>query len=182
MSIDYRALCAELLAQALELIDPSPRDGATIIRHQELFDRARAALAQPEPVGPTDEEIMGLMPQQMHDDLATAARAMAEQAGTDSRSITGSLRIILNRHAVDLARAVLARYGRPAITPIPISERLPGAEDCDGEGECWWFHPGDDETGDFWTLYEGGTLFGDTHWLPHWAFPVPWEQRGNASG
>ena len=42
---DYRALCVELLAQALELIDTSPRDDATIIRHQELFDRARAALA-----------------------------------------------------------------------------------------------------------------------------------------
>jgi hypothetical protein len=52
MTTDYRALCAELLSQAFELIDTRARDVETIIRHQELFDRAREALAQPEPVGP----------------------------------------------------------------------------------------------------------------------------------
>ena len=46
---------------------------------------------------PTDEEIMELMPQQMRDDLAAAARALAEQAGTDSRRAMGIMRIILNR-------------------------------------------------------------------------------------
>jgi hypothetical protein len=67
--------------------------------------------AQPEPEGPTDEEIMRLMPQQMHEDLAAAARALAEQASTISPSATGIMRIMLNRHAVDLARAVLACWG-----------------------------------------------------------------------
>jgi len=74
---------------------------------------ARAYLAQPEPEGPTDEEIMRLMPQQMHEDLAAAARALAEQAGTISTSATGIMRIMLNRHVVDLARTVLARWGSP---------------------------------------------------------------------
>ena len=60
---------------------------------------------------PTDEEIMELMPQQMHDDLAASARALAEQAGTDNRRAMGVMRIILNRHAVDHARAVLAKWG-----------------------------------------------------------------------
>jgi len=68
--------------------------------------------AQPEPESPTDEEIMRLMPQQMHEDLAAAARALAEQASTISPYATGIMRIILNRHAVDLARAVLARWGK----------------------------------------------------------------------
>ena len=65
--------------------------------------------AQPEPVAPTDEEIMELMPQQMRDDLATAARALA---GFDRANVkaAGAMRIILNRHAVDHARAVLSRY------------------------------------------------------------------------
>jgi hypothetical protein len=66
---------------------------------------------------PSDEEIMGLMPQQMHEDLAYAARAMANEAGTDNRKAKGFMRIALNRHAVDLARAVLARWGRPAPAP-----------------------------------------------------------------
>ena len=58
---------------------------------------------------PTDEEIMELMPQQMRDDLAAAARAMA---GFDSpRGAITAMRIILNRHAVDHARAVLAKWG-----------------------------------------------------------------------
>ena len=77
-----------------------------------LADKARAALAEPEPEGPTDEEIMELMPQQMHEDLAAAARAMAEQAGTDSTRVKGVMRIILNRHIIDLAHAVLARWGK----------------------------------------------------------------------
>lgn len=71
-----------------------------------------AELAEPEPEEPTDEEIMALMPQQMHEDLAAAVRAMAEQAGADSTRAKGVMRIILNRHVVDLARAVLARWGK----------------------------------------------------------------------
>jgi hypothetical protein len=65
---------------------------------------------QPEPVAPTDEEIMELMPQQMRDDLAAAARALA---GFDRANVkaAGAMRIILNRHAVDHARAALAKWG-----------------------------------------------------------------------
>jgi hypothetical protein len=47
---DFQALCAELLA-ALEkraMLSPVER---------QLLERARAALAQPEPVAPTDEEL-----------------------------------------------------------------------------------------------------------------------------
>jgi hypothetical protein len=57
------------------------------------------------------------MPQQMHDDLAAAVRAMAEQEGIDSTPAKGVLRIILNRHVVDLARAVLARWGHQPTPP-----------------------------------------------------------------
>ena len=63
---------------------------------------------QPVAVRPTDEEIMELMPQQMRDDLAAAARAMI---GFDSPKVVGAMRIILNRHAVDHARAALAKWG-----------------------------------------------------------------------
>jgi hypothetical protein len=68
-------------------------------------------------------------------------------------------------------RAVLARWGRPAIKPIPVSERLPGPEDCDEDGVCWW-----------WSRYLTAWCLcwaadGDheewTHWLPHHALLVP---------
>ena len=59
---------------------------------------------------PTDEEIMELMPQQMRDDLAAAARALT---GFDRAKVkaAGAMRIILNRHAVDHVRAALAKWG-----------------------------------------------------------------------
>jgi hypothetical protein len=34
------------------------------------------------------------------------------------------------------ARALLARWGRPALKPVPVSERLPEPGDCDAEGKC----------------------------------------------
>jgi hypothetical protein len=88
------------------------------MQHEDFHGFAtelRAALAQPEPAAPTDEEIMELMPQQMRDDLTNAARALA---GFDRANVkaTGAMRIILNRQAVNHARAVLARWGSPANT------------------------------------------------------------------
>jgi hypothetical protein len=104
---DFRTLCAELLA-----------DYDNCHYRSELSDRARAALAQPEPVVPTDDELLELMPQQMRDDLAAAASALACGLAItgferDSMKAAGACRIILNRHAVDHARAVLARWGQP---------------------------------------------------------------------
>jgi hypothetical protein len=61
---------------------------------------------------PTDEELMELMPQQMRDDLANAARALAgDIPWPDNPKAAVAMRIILNRHAVDHARAVLAKWG-----------------------------------------------------------------------
>ena len=118
MTPDYRALCAELVELSAP-VDSISQLTERLQKLNELADRARALLAEPELKGPTDEEIMGLMPQQMHDDLAAAVRAMAEQEGIDSTPAKGVLRIILNRHVVDLARAVLSRWGRP--TPQPVA-------------------------------------------------------------
>lgn len=103
---DYRTLCAELVDD-LEMSDwPSKLKEA----FRADIVRARALLAEREPEGPTDEEIMELMPQQMRDDLAAAARALA---GFDRANVkaAGAMRIILNRHAVDHARAALAKWG-----------------------------------------------------------------------
>jgi len=184
MTPDYRAMCAELVDD-LELADwPSKLKEA----FRADIARARAVLAEAdgpavpdgrEPASvalqPSDEEIMGLMPQQMHDDLAAAVRAMAEQEGIDSTPAKGVLRIILNRHVVDLARAVLARWGRLAAAPVPLSERLPGPEDCNAEGRCWMLL---NVAGD-WRLVnpEKSGLpqleYGFSHWLPAHALPLP---------
>ena len=59
-------------------------------------------------IEPTDDQLMELMPQQMRDDLAAAASAMIV---FDNPKAAATCRIILNRHAVDHARAVLAKWG-----------------------------------------------------------------------
>jgi hypothetical protein len=75
---DYRALCAELLA-----------DYDNCHYRSELSDRAHAALAQPEPVAPTDEEMRALW-----------------RLGWQSKDPEDG--------AVLFAKEVLARWGTPA--------------------------------------------------------------------
>jgi hypothetical protein len=148
---------------------------------------------------PTDEEIMELMPQEMRDDLAAAARALTgDMPWPDNPKATVAMRIILNRHAVDHVRAALAKWGRhpespdSSTQPIPLSERLPGPEDCDEQGRCWLLTVEDEYPQ--WRLHAiegaqpGGAMiwvpvdsspgvmvdcFYTSHWLPANALPTP---------
>jgi hypothetical protein len=154
MNTDCRALCAELV-EKLDALNCS----YNIPSQSALVERARAALAQPEPVAPTDEELP----------MPAAIRDMPEQQ---------------QRWYALGWRAALARYGTPAIQPVPVSEQLPGAGDCDAEGRCWWWHP-DHKEDDFdagWILlnpkwadgrhdFDRSLIY--THWLPHHALPTP---------
>jgi hypothetical protein len=149
---DWRALCAELLEAYEWCIDEYMTAPAS---EDALVQRARAALAQPEPQGPTDEEIRDLW---------------SWAAGQDQGPWP------TQQHC--FARAVLTRWGRPAIQLVPVSERLPGAEDCDADGRCWWGVPAetvdpDDErvSAAGWALV--GVMPDATHWLPWHALPVP---------
>jgi len=139
---DFRALCAELLQPLAEYDDANPYHD-----HRALIARTRAALAQPEPVAPTVMEII-----ELHSWLDDEW-----QANNDGEDLP----------ALDFARAVLAKWGTPAIQPVPVSERLPGPEDCDAEGRCWMFDPCDRGQ---WCYREALPSDGDpepfTHWLP----------------
>jgi hypothetical protein len=115
MTDTFRALCAEL-ANYLQGRKDLECGWGEEDPEQDLLDRARAALAQPEPQGPS----------------------------------------------------------RPAIEPVPVSERLPGPEDCDAEGRCWMCGK---VKGD-WRLISTDNpgvpqlKYAFSHWLPHWALPV----------
>jgi hypothetical protein len=165
MSTDYRALCAELL---VALKSWSPHGGGPLEcwedREEEaaLIARARAALTQPEPVAPTptDEEIG-----EWHDQCADLTRL-----GEVDHYWAFDLR---SDEVAGVVRAALARWGTPTAQPVPVSERpKPG----DWVWHCYagvrfWEHG----------RYNGRQFFiGDgpesqpaTHWLPHWALPVP---------
>jgi hypothetical protein len=98
---DYRALCAEL-ADALaewQLGGGPPED----IADADLINRARAALAQPEPVAPTDEEL-----EQLVFDNYRIAISFACDSKEEAQVMISSY--------VKFARAVLARYGTPTNT------------------------------------------------------------------
>jgi hypothetical protein len=158
MADTFRALCANLTAALNDWQCETGDD-----RYAALINRARAALAQPEPQGPTDEELCKFF--RANDDLMRHC-----EAGTDWDEP------LMTEHEFPaVARAVLTRYARPAIEPVAVSERLPGPEDCDAEGRCWWFSPpacGPHTIRPCWT-FDSETLEGDTYWLAHWALPVP---------
>jgi hypothetical protein len=144
-SLDFRALCAEL-AERLD------RRSMKSHKEAELIATARAALAA-EPQGPTDEEIV----------------AFADEQCFLVGIITEPLYVV---DVAGFAHALLARWGSATPRPIPVTERLPGAEDRDDDGDCWWLTPSDEETGAFWCLYEGD-IGEHTHWLPAPALPLP---------
>jgi hypothetical protein len=94
---DFRSLCAELVDEFEGWI--AYGDEADCADAHAMVDRARAALAQPEPQGPTDEELI----------------TTAEDAGLcyptcwDLRDGEVPQMVYLRK----FARAVLARWGRP---------------------------------------------------------------------
>jgi hypothetical protein len=105
MTNTFRALCAELL---------DCDDGA--IFGTDLVTRTRAALAQTEPVAPTDEELRTMW----------LSREWFNEGAT------------LREFA-----SIIRRWGTPAIQPVPVSERLPPmeADELDDQGTCWNYHP-----------------------------------------
>jgi hypothetical protein len=95
---DFRALCAELHAAFNTYAVDEP--------HHDLLVRARAALAQPDPQGPTDEEILALS--QWHEvsyTLSNGNVVYPMQEGSDMKDAV-----------LSFTRDVLARWGRPATT------------------------------------------------------------------
>ena len=155
MSTDYKALCEELVDIVTAHCNP---DDSAVGYCAAVLTRARAALARPEPQGPSELELEAIE-LKLWDKHRTKGY-MGEEFMYDNDFSA----------ALDEYRAALARWGRPTIEPVPVSESLPGPEDCDGDGRCWWW----DEDDDKWRLSEHRPwLLCWTHWLPHWALPVP---------
>ena len=160
MSTDWKALCAELVT-AWDSYSYADAGDATD-RMTQYVTEAQAALAQPEPEGVSDEEIEG-----WHTRCADLTRL--------GKSDHYWAFDVQRDDVVGIVRAALARWGRPAIEPVPVSERLPGPEDCDAEGRCWFWERMDDR----WVLMDRELAQQDWpwHWLPHYALPVPQQQE-----
>jgi hypothetical protein len=99
-------------------------------------------------------------------DLSSAINVIESVAGfTDADTAVGE------------AWAVVTTQLQAAPVPVPVSERLPGPEDCDGEGRCWWWCPSSvlpNGMCPYWCLAPAESprpWF--THWLPATALPLP---------
>jgi hypothetical protein len=107
---DFRALCVELHAAVQLYTGQNPAAAGIpanelVARLMDAMANTAAALAQPEPQGPTDEGL-----------LASVRHFYGDQAAADMGA----------EDDLRTARAVLARYARPAIEPVPEVE---GADD-----------------------------------------------------
>ena len=179
MTPDYRAMCAELLAaiQLYTQLNPAASAMSAFELTEKLMDAMAAtvaALAEPEAEGPTDEET---------EEAAKLIHASMRFAVPPSHSTCDWVErgnSLMQDEARKTARAVLDRWGRPTPQPVPLSERLPGPEDCNAEEMCWWLiepyprpvGPG----GKLWSLcryYPGAAL-----WLPAHALPLPQVEEG----
>ncbi len=173
---NYKQLCAEL-ANELDHNRQCLLDDRRLTH--PLADKARAALAEPESKTATKAELDKFVEEYWG--------SMKGFYPGGHETIYTPFELIAREHFANFARDVLARWGNhpgspdSSLQPISVSERLPGPEDCDREGNAWaWrrFDPeGGIDNGDFWCLasceWLGDEDSGFTHWLPAHALPVP---------
>lgn len=171
MTTDFCALCAELIDALDECQRPYGDQPESF-----LVWKARAALAE-QPVGegpPAVTTGAWLHPAYEPGDGSADGAQMVELAWWHPQFGCDSLQMV-----VDNARAVLARWGNPAPQPVAISKRLPGPEDCDVEGRCWFGRSESEDWSADWTLTipEAVAEFCEfsprTVWLPFHALPLP---------
>ena len=164
---DYRAELHDLYTsiQLYTGLNPAAADVHPADLTRRLMDAmaaSAAALAHPEPKRPTDEEILSL----------------ADDCGLDHDWECTAEEILT------FARTIQQRSTPSAIEPVPVSERLPRPEDCDAEGRCWVGCPAFVDDGDHGSIAYNPSWElcrctpDDTHWIPHWALPVPGAEVG----
>lgn len=121
------------------------------------------ALAEPEPEGPTDRELLAALKE------AIIAFPPDHPAAQELSCVEYMTQLELRK-----ARAILATWGSPAPQPIPVTERLPKAEGCDA-GRCWWGAPALPGLAPAsWRFVSSEDRFGsELYWLPANALPLP---------
>jgi len=131
-----------------------------------LLRRALSLWSDPT-VEPTDEQILAIQ------DRAVASFSPVHPDAQNLSAIEYARALEISK-----ARAVLQHLGRPAVEPVPVSERLPGPEDCDDQGRCWWLDRPLKNGPAHWMLrrQDDWLLIPFIAWAPHWALPVPREE------
>jgi hypothetical protein len=163
MTTGYRAMCAELVDSVELLLEMRAVDAKPMAITEDRLTRARALLAQPVAEGPKPVVDYSRVPE-----IATEAQIRsAAQYLVKKRNCDGDL--------IPAIEYAIARWGNhpespdSSTQPIPLSERLPGPEDCDEQGRCWWHRYTPTKEWHLQRVYIGRY----THWLPANALPTP---------
>jgi hypothetical protein len=109
------------------LPDPQPGKQPRVFAAEEVAPivvPSPAPLAQPEPEGVTNEDLLG---------LACKANLVYSMSDGSGFGTCYTEETDIQVEVLDYARAAIAadraRYARPTIQPVPVSERLPGPEE-----------------------------------------------------
>ena len=116
---DFRELCARMadeLDHYRQLLMDDRRET------HALATEARAALAQPDLQGPSDNELLALMPETMRDEFSYAAKVCSD--ATFGQVKPGIFRVALNTAALKYAQAVLNRYGNNHSCIVELRARI----------------------------------------------------------
>ena len=145
---------------------------------EDIVIRARAALAEAEeqavPAPPADGEVAELPPRPPL--ITPPAHPALERYGItwDGSREKPVLTLLPDGYWTPwhVAAELLQRQ---ALVPVPISERLPGPEDCDAEGSCWWWSNVDGSWYLRRPLHPAVVCPADLLqvWLPAHALPLP---------
>jgi hypothetical protein len=154
----------------------------------DAWARAQAATREAGPLPQaeiSDKELLELMPQQLRDDFAEAARCCAENV--EHVMAAGGFRVLLNTSALAYARAVwdravLARWGGAAVPPSAGAE-ISDAEWCALKDRLWDQHEtvGDQGERFMWYAHFDTALDLARKELARWggaALPVPAADKG----
>jgi hypothetical protein len=168
-----------------------PAAVAEFWEHAQIDARARAALAEPEPEGPTDEELRELWNEgwdtsEEYGAFKHARAVLAHWGHPAQPPADGEVAELVEwlRETGDTIQpshlAEHQRYKRAAellqrhvVVPVAVSERLPGPEDCADEGWAWFYTPRGD-----WVKAVLPVSPAYTHWLPAHALPLPEVNNG----
>ena len=140
MTTDYRAMCAELL----------------------LFSEEAGEICMNESLWPKSDPTCTLQQR---------ARALLDQPVAEGGDCPGceGTPVASNSPCAVCGRAVLAKWSHPTPQPVAVGERLPGPEDCDEKGRCWWHRYTPTKEWHLQRVYIGRY----NYWLPANALPTP---------
>jgi hypothetical protein len=124
---------------------------------------------KPDGVGLSDEKLLDLA-----DDCGLEKQEITTWDG-ESRTVDHGWECT-DAQLVTFATALITRYARPAIEPVPVAERPWEREKGwrDPDGECWWCPP---DGPLYWQMANPAMVYGGWLLPPH-AIPVPGAEDG----